>query len=154
MNIGNKTLQDYRKSVLVNASQERVFASVTQQVDAWWSEVDEQPNELGKIFKITFGGKSYWRFKVIELSANEHVTWECIESHQDHNIKGMDEEWLGSRLHWELTSDAEGTIVDFLHQGLVPHAVCYGVCSSAWDFYITESLKSYVETGRGMPTEM
>ncbi len=146
--------QDYKQSIIVNADHHTVFKALTKDVHQWWSSIDGSAIELGDIFKIKFGGESYWKFKIVELSPGKKVTWECIESNQDHNIKGMDEEWLGTRLRWKIKESPKGVEVNFIHEGLVSDAACYGTCSKAWDFYITESLKSYLDQGKGSPGEV
>ena len=37
--------------------------------------------------------------------------------------------------------------------GLVPAIQCYGDCSDAWGFYINESLRSLITTGKGHSSE-
>ena len=39
----------------------------------------------------------------------------------------------------------------FTHVGLVPAIECYGDCSGAWGFYINDSLRSLITTGKGQP---
>lgn len=45
----------------------------------------------------------------------------------------------------------EKTIIEFLHEGLTPESKCYNICAPTWDLFITESLKSFIETGVGKP---
>ena len=144
---------DYKKSVVIKSTVELVFGALTKEIDRWWGSVDNSAVKEGFIFKVSFGEESYWKFKVIELIKFEKIIWECVESHQDHNLVGIDKEWLNSRLHWNI-AEVDGKVkVDFLHEGLVSTGVCYDVCSSAWDFYILHSLKNYLETGEGKPNE-
>lgn len=142
---------NYKKSVKIKSSVELVFKALTKEIDRWWSSVENSASKEGFVFKISFGVESYWKFKVLELIKSEKIIWECIESHQDHNLAGIDEEWLNSKLHWRI-SEIDGNVkVGFLHEGLVSTGVCYDVCSTAWDFYILDSLKNYLETGNGKP---
>ena len=142
---------DYKKSVVVKSSIELVFRGLTKEIDKWWSSVENSATKEGCLFKVSFGEESYWKFKVLELIKSEKIIWECVESHQDHNLVGIDEEWLNSKIHW-MISDLDGKVkVDFWHEGLVSTGICYDVCSSAWDFYILDSLKNYLETGNGKP---
>jgi len=46
---------------------------------------------------------------------------------------------------------AEFTELRFTHVGLVPTFECYGGCSDAWGFYINDSLRSLIATGKGQP---
>jgi hypothetical protein len=36
---------------------------------------------------------------------------------------------------------------------LVPAFACYGDCSDAWGFYINDSLRSLITTGKGQPNQ-
>jgi hypothetical protein len=41
--------------------------------------------------------------------------------------------------------------VRFTHAGLVQESECFDVCSNAWIFYITGSLRGLIATGKGQP---
>jgi len=115
---------DYKKSIIVKSTVELAFIALTKEIDNWWSSVENLADKEGSVFKVFFGKESYWKFKVLVLKKHEKIIWECVESHQDHNLTGMDEEWLHSKLHWSI-SDIEGTVkIDFLHKGLISTGVC------------------------------
>lgn len=141
--------KNYQKTVFVNSKKELVFKALTEEVDKWWSEIENASKEKGDIFKISFGKESYWRFNLLDLKKNKQIVWKCIESHQDHNLKGIDKEWLNSEITWTISENDNNTKIGFLHKGLVSDGICYDVCSAAWDFYILDSLKSFLETGIG-----
>jgi uncharacterized protein YndB with AHSA1/START domain len=144
---------DYEKTVNIESNKELVYKALTEEIDKWWTSIENTANKEGDIFKISFGTESYWKFKVLDLKNSESVVWECVESHQDHNLQGMDDEWLNSKLYWNISNIDGNVKVQFLHKGLVSTGVCYEVCSSAWDFYILDSLKRFLETGVGKPGE-
>jgi hypothetical protein len=145
-------MDDYKQSVLISGSKEAIFKAITLQIDQWWGNVDQPATELDNIFKVSFG-EAFWVFKIIDFKENSLITWECIESNQVHaGLKGIKEEWLGTKLHWHIIKENDETIkVDFVHEGLIPAFNCYDVCSKAWDYFITDSLKSYIENGIGKP---
>jgi len=145
-------MNSYSKSVTITGTKDEIFKSLTLNIDKWWGEIDHPADKLESTFKVSFG-EAFWVFKVIEFQKNWMLTWECIESNQVHaGLKGVKEEWLGTKLHWNISSkDNQTTTVDFLHEGLVPAFNCYDVCSIAWDYFITDSLKSYIEKGIGKP---
>ncbi len=145
--------KDYKKSVIVMSNRELVFKALTEDIDKWWSSIDNSSKKAGDIFKISFGLESYWKFKVLELEKPERIVWECVESHQDHNLRGIDEEWLNSKLYWNISNYNDNVKVQFLHKGLLSTGICYDVCSSAWDFYIMDSLKNFLEFGVGKAGE-
>ena len=147
----NKSNQNYTQEIFIQTNQNQVYQALTNQIDEWWSTVDQSAKKAGDIFKISFGGESYWKFKVLEASQMGKVVWECIESNQNHNLEGTDEEWLGTELFWEFAEKDQGILLTFLHKGLLNSGICYEVCSNAWDFYITESLKNFLEKDAGKP---
>jgi len=153
MKAQEKSSMDYEKSVIVNSNKELVFKALTEEIDKWWSSIENTSKREGDVFKISFGPESYWKFKVLKFEKPKRIVWECIESHQDHNLAGIDEEWLHSKLYWNISSYDGNVKVQFLHKGLVSTGICYDVCSSAWDFYIMDSLKNYLETGIGKAGE-
>ena len=153
MNTQEKSGTDYERSVIVNSSMELVFKALTEEIDKWWSSIENTSKKVGDIFKISFGAESYWKFKVLAADKSTRIVWKCVESHQDHNLAGIDKEWLHSTLYWNI-SDQKGKIkIQFIHKGLVSTGICYEVCSAGWDFYILDSLKNYLETGVGKVRE-
>ncbi|GAB5526966.1 MAG: hypothetical protein Roseis2KO_48380 [Roseivirga sp.] len=144
--------KDYQKSVAIGANAKGVFKAITERVDEWWGTVDRQPSAMGVEFKVSFG-EAFWRFRVIDFQPDARVSWECIASNQVHaGLRGIKEEWLGTKLHWQLSEETDDTTnLSFRHEGLVPDFNCYEVCSDAWGFFIGTSLKELVEMGAGQP---
>ncbi len=145
-------MNSYSQSVKITGTKEEVFDALTLNIDKWWGVVDQPASELGTIFKVSFG-EAFWVFKVIDFKKNNLASWECVESNQVHaGLKGIKEEWLGTKLFWNLQSEGDKSVkVNFTHEGLVPNFNCYDVCSKAWDYFITDSLKAFVENGIGKP---
>lgn len=144
--------RDYQKTVVIAGNRLGVFKAITERIDEWWGAIDRQPSAKGVEFKVSFG-EAFWRFKVIDFQPESRVSWECITSNQVHaGLMGIKEEWLGTRLHWELSEQTDATTnLSFRHEGLVPDFNCYEVCSDAWGFFIGTSLKELVEQGAGQP---
>ncbi|MTI31342.1 hypothetical protein [Xanthovirga aplysinae] len=145
-------MKNYTQFITVTATKKDVFFALTQKVEKWWGTVDKTVDQIGDVFKVSFG-EAFWTFRVIRLKKFDQISWECIESHQVHKgLDGMEKEWLGTTLHWEIKEKDENLVeLSFRHEGLVPSFICYEVCSSAWDFFITQSLKSFLEKGVGLP---
>lgn len=138
--------QDFRIAVVIDTTKEKAFKAITEEVDKWWSTVDRPVAKVGDRFSVFFGEDSYWTFEIIHFDAPDIVNWKCIVSHQGHKLEGIDAEWLGTELHWVITDTDKGVRIGFNHQGLVPEFGCYEVCSKSWTYYVTESLKKYLET--------
>jgi hypothetical protein len=60
-------------------------------------------------------------------------------------------EWNGTKVVFEIAREGNKTEVRFTHEGLVPDYQCFDKCSSAWGFYINDSLKSLITAGKGDP---
>lgn len=61
------------------------------------------------------------------------------------------DEWTGTKVIFEITSEGNETKLTFTHEGLVLQIECYMACMPAWTEYIQHSLKQLVETGTGDP---
>jgi len=145
-------IKNYRQSVIIDVTKTDAYEALAHHIPDWWSTVEGISDKEGADFIVSFGSDSFWKFKVISLDKPNKVVWECIESHQDHNLKGIDEEWINTKLYWSIAEVGKKTKIEFIHNGLLTTGVCYDVCSQGWDFYILDSLKNYLETGIGKPS--
>ena len=59
--------KNYQKSVFVNSKKQLIFKALTEEVDKWWSEIENSSKNKDDIFKISFGKESYWRFRLTEI---------------------------------------------------------------------------------------
>lgn len=89
--------KSYQQSVLIKASKMVAYKALTHHIADWWSTIEGKSDEVMAEFRVSFGTESYWKFKVVSLNEPNEVVWECIESHQDHNLKGIDEEWTNTK---------------------------------------------------------
>ncbi|WFR73123.1 SRPBCC domain-containing protein [Prescottella defluvii] len=78
---------------------------------------------------------------MIELQPAKRVVWEFIEG---------PEEWIGTRVVWDLRRDGDYTIVLFTQEGWKVPVEFMHHCSTKWALFLM-SLKSLVETGTGAP---
>jgi len=62
-------------------------------------------------------------------------------------------EWNGTDIVFDIAKKDGKTEVRFTHVGLVPAFECYGGCSGAWGFYINDSLRNLITTGKGAPNQ-
>jgi hypothetical protein len=77
------------------------------------------------------------------------VVWRTLDS-QINFVKDTTE-WNGTEVVFEITRKDDKTELRFTHVGLVPTIECYGGCSGAWGFYINDSLRDLITTGKGQP---
>ena len=115
-------------------------------LSCWWTEEVTGDGKLGGTIDFRFrtntgevlGGML---MKVEELQPDVKVGWECV---------GGPEEWIGTRIGFEL-SPAEGqTIVRFHHSDWPSASDHAAHCSMKWATFLL-SLREYVETGKGRP---
>jgi uncharacterized protein YndB with AHSA1/START domain len=141
----------FELNVFIASKPENVFNAINQHLHDWWGETDHTVNAVDDVFTTQFK-PTRWMFKVTEFVPNERIVWECIEAFHVHTgMTGIEKEWLGTRVVWSMSAAHEGTRLHFRHDGLTPDLNCYEVCSPAWEMFVTQSLKQFVETGKGMP---
>lgn len=143
--------QDYSIAFTVDHSPEKVFAAVNN-VRGWWSEeIEGETDRLGAQFTFHYQNLHRTTQKITELVPGERVVWRIVKSHIGF-VKDK-EEWLDTEVVFEIRRKGRKTELRFTHVGLVPKIECYGGCSGAWRFYIKESLRNLIDTGRGQPNK-
>jgi hypothetical protein len=142
---------NYEISIKVRADKENAFKAIASELDKWWGKVDNPVSKKGDEFSISIG-KTKWRFVISNFSQYDQISWKCIDAvHFVDGLTNIKEEWLNTELVWtfnEIDGDVE---VSLLHNGLTPELNCYNICESGWNFFISTSLKNYLETGHGNP---
>lgn len=137
---------DYRQVVRLNSSPEQVFEALTTHISEWWGKQDLPADHIGSEFRVSWG-QPWYQFRVEEFLPMKKVVWKCTDANQlIDGLEGVQKEWVGTRLHWELFQDAGDEIeLRFMHEGLVKDFICYDFCSGTWDRFLLVELKSYLE---------
>jgi uncharacterized protein YndB with AHSA1/START domain len=134
--------KDFTTTFSVDQSPEEVFDAINN-VRGWWSEeIDGSTDKLGAEFKFHHKDLHRSTQKITEFVPGKKVVWHVSEARL--NFVKNKTEWNGTR------KDAK-TELRFTHVGLVPAFECYGDCSGAWGFYINNSLRGLITTGKGQP---
>ena len=89
--------------------------------------------------------------RITEWVPGKKVVWHVVDSHI--NFVKDRTEWNGTDIVFEIARKKGKTELRFTHVGLVPAFECYGGCSGAWGFYINDSLRSLITTGKGQPNQ-
>lgn len=141
--------QNYTTAFLVDQTPEEVFAAINN-VRGWWSgEIEGDTDKLGDEFTYQSGDLHRSTQKITEWVPGEKVVWHVLDS-QINFVKDKTE-WTGTDIVFEIARKDDQTELRFTHIGLAPVLACYGDCSDAWGFYINDSLRSLIMTGKGQP---
>lgn len=142
---------DYTISLEVDESPQEVFNAINN-VRGWWSaEIEGPTDQLGAMFKFHYKDSHRSTQRITALVPGRKVAWHVLES--ELNFVKDKAEWNGTDVVFEITRKGGKTVLRFTHVGLVPASECYGNCSGAWGFYINESLRDLITTGKGQPAE-
>jgi uncharacterized protein YndB with AHSA1/START domain len=143
--------KDYTASFTVDQSPEEVFDAINN-VRGWWSgEIDGRTDKLGAEFTYRYNDLHGSTQKITELVPGKKVVWHVSDA-QINFVKDKTE-WKGTDIVFEITKKDDKTELRFTHVGLVPGFECYGKCAGAWGFYINDSLRSLITTGKGDPNQ-
>jgi uncharacterized protein YndB with AHSA1/START domain len=141
---------DFTTSFLVDKSPKEVFEAINN-VRGWWKEdLTGGTSDLNDEFSVHFGDIHYSRHKLTEVVPDTKVVWLTTDGSLSFvENKG---EWIGSTITFDITPKDNQTEVRFTQEGLTPSSECYDNCSVAWGWYMQNSLKELIETGKGQPT--
>src|SRR5215216_2818367 len=117
------------------------FLTTCEGLAAWWTnDTRGEAGKVGGLVKFRFGTAGF-DMKVTELHPSTHVQWEVIDG---------PEEWIGTRISWDIKKEDDYIIVLFKHQGWKEPIEFMHHCSTKWAIFLM-SLKSLLETGKGNP---
>jgi hypothetical protein len=141
--------EDFTVSLRVDASPHEVFDAVND-VRGWWSgEIDGPTDELGGVFTYRYQDLHRSTQKVTKLEPGKKVVWHVVDA--DLSFVKDRTEWNGTDIVFDIERKGDQTELRFTHVGLRPRIQCYGDCSGAWTYYIQESLRQRIATGKGKP---
>ena len=136
-------MADILHRVGIKSSPDKVYKalSTVDGLSGWWTNNTQgEGNKVGGLLQFRFGAGGF-DIKVIELHPADQLLWEVVE--------GPDE-WIGTRINWDLRKEGEYTIILFKHQGWKEPVEFMHHCSTKWAIFLM-SLKSLIETGKGTP---
>tara|TARA_B100001093_G_C26701262_1_gene959206 strand:+ start:428 stop:856 length:429 start_codon:yes stop_codon:yes gene_type:complete len=140
-------MTSYSAALKTSVPATQVYKAITEEMSDWWASMDGQFLNLGDQAKTDFGGQSYWSFEASVLDEPERIELICHDANHIHEglSDGIREEWLGTKLIFQITVLDGETRIDFTHEGLVQELECFQVCKAGWDHYFLRSLKDYLE---------
>jgi uncharacterized protein YndB with AHSA1/START domain len=110
-------------------------------LSGWWTIDTQGQSKVGEVVKFRFGDLGGFDMKVLELDPAKRVLWQVIDG---------PEEWIGTKVSFDLKQDGDYTIIHFKHEGWKEAMEFMYHCSTKWAIFLM-SLKSLVETGKGAP---
>ena len=107
---------------------------------SWWTTETRGNPELGGMVSFTFGANGGFDMRVIK-NDEKHVHWECTQGPED---------WLGTRIEFEIQKQETHNQIMFRHAGWQSENPFFHHCSTKWATFLL-SLRDYVEGGKGRP---
>lgn len=125
-----------------SSSRHAVYQALTsvEGLSGWWTTDTQGDSAVGGVLKFRFDAGGF-DMKILDLKPGKLVLWQVIEGPQ---------EWIGTRIQFELKQEGDWTLVYFIHQGWQEAVEFMHHCSTKWGVFLL-SLKSLMETGRGAP---
>ena len=109
-------------------------------LSGWWTTDTQGDSKVGGTIQFRFGADGF-DMVVRELHPAQRVLWQ---------VAGGPEEWIGTKISFDLERKDDWTIVLFKHQGWKEPVEFMHHCSTKWAVFLL-SLKSLLETGKGTP---
>jgi uncharacterized protein YndB with AHSA1/START domain len=128
----------------IAATPQSVFNALTRQdkIVCWWTDEARVKPEVGSLGEFRFRPPAgVLQFEVTGLDADKKVSWLSRQGPP---------QWKGTSVTWQLTPVHNGTRVLFTHDGFAQVDEVYKRTRGNWAYFL-DSLKSYLETGKGTP---
>lgn len=134
---------DILHRVGVHASPTSVYDALTRldRLSEWWTGDTKGQTEIGGVIRFRFGDRGFFDMKVLELERPERVVWEVTDGPN---------EWIGTRVIFQLTPEGAGTTIRFKQQGWREPVDFMSHCTTKWATFLM-SLKAMLESGKGRP---
>jgi hypothetical protein len=113
-------------------------------LSAWWTTDTRgdspRDSKVGGVLQFRFGAGGF-DMRILELDRARRVLWQVVDG---------PEEWIGTKIGFDLEQRGDWTIVLFKHEGWKEPVEFMHHCSTKWAVFLL-SLKSLLETGKGAP---
>jgi hypothetical protein len=143
--------QSYTASIEIDKPANYVFNHIND-VSNWWirfaggeqTEFEGKSKSLNDEFILRHGETHYSKQKLLEVIPDKKVVWFVSDSRLNW-IKNDKYEWTGTKMIFELNARDGKTILNFMHQGLVPEKECYEHSVQFWEMVIKDWLFNYIK---------
>lgn len=142
---------DYTDWFLIAAAIGDVYEALATPagVRAWWvTNVEPESVAAGETMHLTWPRGGWTDLRVERLEAPSTVEWLCTGCH----VSAFDppDEWVGTRVVFNLAEIDGGTRLEIVHHGLAA-LDCIETCEKGWTFHLRTSLRALLEEGEGQP---
>jgi uncharacterized protein YndB with AHSA1/START domain len=123
----------------------RVYDAISQPsgLDAWWTLTCSGAPDPGAEYELGFGPEYAWRARVTVAEPSRRFELQLTKA---------DDDWLHTRVGFELTPSAGGTQVSFYHVGWPMANAHYRISCHCWAMYL-RLLRRHLEIGEEVPYE-
>jgi uncharacterized protein YndB with AHSA1/START domain len=132
------------QELTIEATPENVFHALTTSdgIAGWWSNLATAEPKVGSLTEVRFES-GVMQMEITNLEVGKKVHWK---------VKLSPHDWEGSTITWDLTPTSKGTSLLFGQHNLMVGPTGYSIeeTRAGWEYFL-ESLKSYLETGKGTP---
>lgn len=141
--------EHFTLTLVSDSTPEKVFQAITN-VRGWWSgyyaeAISGDSEKLNDEFTFHAGeGAHYSKQKLIEVIPNQKIVWLITESTL--TFLEHQEEWVGSKVIFDIFPQGDKTHLVFTHEGLTPRAECYDACAPAWTQYLQHKLGPMIQS--------
>ena len=135
-------MPDILHRVGIKSSLDDVYTALSTRegLSAWWTNSTQGESKVGGVLQFRFDAGGF-DMKVLELQPARRVLWQVVDG---------PEEWIGTRIGWDLKQESDYSIILFKHEGWKEPVEFMHHCSTKWAVFLM-SLKSLLETGKGSP---
>jgi uncharacterized protein YndB with AHSA1/START domain len=136
-------MADILHRVGIKSSLDKVYKALAtvEGLAGWWTDDTRGESKVGGVIHFQFGERGFFDMKVLEFQPPTRVLWQVVDG---------PEEWIGTKVSWELRQEKDYIIILFKHQGWKEPIEFMHHCSTKWGIFLM-SLKSLLETGKGAP---
>lgn len=141
--------EDFTAVVNLPTSPDAVLALFTSAagVSRWWGPA-EGDGDVGGTLATSFGHYGVNAVRVLEAGP-ARVVWESVAPEKG-TPTAHTQEWLGTRMEFDIVPAGTGTELRFRHAGLTPRLACWDDCFAGWTHFMA-SIEALASTGTGTP---
>jgi hypothetical protein len=137
--------KSFTTRIEVAKPQQEVFGCITE-VPRWWStDFEGNSRSFNDEFIIHHPNTHFSKQRLVEVIPYNKIVWLVTDSNLSW-LQHDKQEWTGTKMIFEISTNANNSRLDFTHQGLSPEKECYAKCAEGWKMVIEDWLFHYIST--------